>query len=66
MLIRPLQLLHTLELPPNLPLIILVVEIEHGPDEILVALDPIPATLSPYPTRRCAHPLELLPAPDPV
>ena len=48
--LRPLQLLHPLELPTNLPLIFLVIEVEHGPYEVLV-LDPIPTTLRPYPTR---------------
>ena len=55
-LLRPLQLLHPLELPPNLPLIIIVVEVQHGPDEMLNVLDPIQATIGPYPTCRCASP----------
>ena len=55
LLLHPLQLLHPLELPTNLPLIFLVFKVEHGPDEILVALDPIPTSLGPNPTRRCAR-----------
>ena len=62
-LISPIQLLHPLDFPPNLSHIILVLEVEHGPDEILVALDPIPASLSPYDV---LAPPELLPAPDPM
>ena len=55
-LLRMLHLVQPMELPSNLPRILLVVEGAVGQSEILLALDTVPATLRTKPTRRYARP----------